>query len=233
MSNMEVDYPIQSFELGVNGDKAMDELIAKNFNTVVNVIQNHAAYDIINLEHLKKFCQVLHIMINECNDNINLFAENNQMIASFRDAGLDMNNISSRRSKLFNTLTPWQIRDVLDQLETVLRFFIDCKYGLVDDFKVNNLFSTYKINNVGDLINSIHGFLNNHYRFGNNIEANFSIMIKDGKYIEEIIKKYKKEKYLNENGRRKIKDLLTNNLVYEIIFNFNSFGLNMNNIKNF
>nr|QEM20986.1 ORF9 p27 [Lettuce chlorosis virus] len=233
MSNMEVDYPIQDFEFGGGGDKAMAEVISKNFNTIVNIIQNHEMYDMIHLNHLHELCQVLHVMINDCTEDINLFSENNKLVGSFRDAGLDMNNISSRRNKLFSTLTPWQLRDTLDQLETVLNFLTDARFGVMNDFKINNLFSIYKINNVGDLINSVHGFLNSHYRFGSNIQADFSIMIKDGKTIDEVIKKYKKEKYLNDINRRKIKDLLSNHLVYEISFHFGGLGLPIKPLKNF
>nr|WQG15659.1 P27 [Lettuce chlorosis virus] len=233
MSNMEVDYPIQDFELGGSSVKAMVEVVAKNFKTIVNIIQNREMYDMIHLNHLHELCQVLRVMINDCNEDINLFSENNKLVGSFRDAGLDMNNISSRRNKLFPTLTPWQLRDTLDQLETVLNFLTDSKFGLINDFKINNLFSMYKINNIRDLTNSVHGFMNNHYRFGSNIQADFSIMVKDGKTIEEVIKKYKREKYLNDCGRRKIKDLLSSHLVYEISFHFEGLGLSIKPLKNF
>ena len=230
---MEVEYPIQDFDLSNNNGMSLNDVIAKNFNTIVNIIQSHALFDKIHLENYRELCNVLHVMINENNNDINIYSENNRTLGSFRDAGLDINNISARRNKLFPTLTPWQIRDVLQQLESVLWFVTDLKTGLMDDFKINNLFSIYKINNVGDLINSVHSYLNSHYNFGDNTNAEFSLMIRDDDCVDSVIKSFKRKKFLNEKSRQKMKTLLANCLVYEITFNFCNLGLYMNPLKNF
>nr|WLT68069.1 p27 protein [croton golden spot associated virus C] len=233
MSAMEVNYPIQDFELNDNDNKIMSEVIAKNFNTILNVVQHHELYDSNQLKHLHELCNVLHIMINDFNNNINLFAENNKVVDNYKDAGLDLNSISMRRNKLFPTLTPWQLRDTLEHLESVLTFVTDLKFELMDDFRINNLFSIYKINNIGDLINSTHNYLNDRYRFGYNIAADFSIIIDDGLVIEQVIKKFKRKRYLDEDSRKKLKSIFSNYLVYEIKLNLKSLGLHINPIKNF
>nr|WLT68062.1 p27 protein [croton golden spot associated virus C] len=233
MSNMEIDYPVQEFELNDNDNKVMSEVIAKNFNTILNIIQSHELYDVNQLKHLHELCNVLHIMINEYNNNINLYSENNKTVNNFRDAGLDLNNISSRRNKLFPTLTPWQVRDILEQLESVLMFVTELKFELMNDFRINNLFSIHKIDNLGDLINGVHNYLNNYFNFGYNISADFTIIVDDGLEIENVIKRFKRKKYLDDNSRSKLKLLLSKYLVYEIKFNFKNLGININPLKNF
>nr|WNT44050.1 hypothetical 26kDA protein [Urdbean crinivirus] len=211
----------------------MADVIAKNFNTVINVIQSHENYDMIHLKHLHGLFDILQIMVTEYGENVNLYSENNKTLGSFRDAGLDINEISNKRGKLFPILSPWQMRDVLDQLEPVLMFTMDLKNGVFDDFRVNNLFTTYKINNVSDLINNVHSYLINHYRFYESVSANFSVLLKDGAMVDSVIKRYKKKKYLDETNRNFIKSIINKYLVYEISFNFSNLGLKMNSIKNF
>ncbi|UQV97404.1 putative p27 protein [Pueraria lobata-associated crinivirus] len=233
MSNMEVDYPIQDFELNHDTNKNLHDVIAKNFNTIINVIQSHDLYDVIHLKHLRELCNVLHIMINEYADDVNLYAGNSMILGNFRDAGLNMDDIINRKKKIFPTLSPWQLREMLQQLETVLWFVTELKLGLMNDFRINNLFSVCKINTVGDLINGVHSFLNDHFKFGYNIKADFSILIKNGDLVDSVIKKFKKKKYLDEDNRIKISNILQKCLVYEISFNFVNLGIIMNPLKNF
>ncbi|ABY66971.1 p27 [Bean yellow disorder virus] len=230
---MEVDYPIQEFELTTDSGKSMGELIAKNFHTIVNVIQSHQMFDIMNLEHVANLCYTLHVMIDNHEGYVNLYAENNPRVDSFRDAGVKPEVLVNKKDKYFPTLTTWQLRDTLSQLEPVLNFVTELKGGLMNDFRVSNLFTVYKINNVKDLINSVHHFLNDMFKFGENVKAEFNMLIKDGKSVERMIKNFKKQKYLDENLRIKFKDFISENLVYEINFEFKNLGFYLKPIKNF
>nr|WIA47385.1 p26 protein [chieh-qua chlorotic virus] len=228
-----MDFPTNNSEFIQEDSDDFSSIISKNLNSVLMAIQKHDLYDMMMLDNTIDTCYTIIIMCQKLVENINLYCATNPRTESFRNANINTQVILDNRDKLFLVIYSWQVDDLVRQLIPVLHFLKDLKTKIMNDLRVNNLFSTYKINNVENLLNNLHNFLCSYYGFGKNTLVEFSLFIDDSDVLEKIIKSYKSQKYLSKSNREKLVKYFQNNFIYQISFSFDNIGLNINPIKNY
>ncbi|AAP33617.1 p26 [Cucurbit yellow stunting disorder virus] len=228
-----MEFPTNDIEHIQEDGEDFPAIISKNLNSVLNAIQNHSLYDMIMLDNAIETCYTLIIMCQKLYEDVNLYSATNPRTESFRNASVNVNTILNNKDKLFPKLSSWQIDDLVKQLIPILNFLKDSKTKIMNDLRVNNLFSVYRINDVRSLLTSLQTFLTSYYNFGRNTVPEFSLYIDDSEKLEKLIKGYKSKRYLTKSVRNELVNYFSNNLVYQISFLFDNIGINIKPIKNF